>query len=398
MHHSRLRERKKYVIPILMLIGISSCVQPDPLVLNLDKEYGFRGYSLGPGLYREVQEQMEERSSEFDVIEFETFGSRFADQQLFTPREDVTVFGSPVTNIFAGVLDRRVYALLFQIETDEISQAALADSLITYYGKPQAVTDTTYFSGFTSIRVNTLEWNANRVGLDFGMGDGFSEVLVYDRILRDKRLDIQEQIDAAQSEINPYVSDLQRVGNVRLNSTASTARWRYRFRGEKSPSPVNLYGAIDYSHVEPFFDIRGKSLYGVKMAFASMRFSGVSDSLNTLDVEFDNTSGQVVGFMDLFRVMERKLGRHAYSDTLYTIKGPYRRAFWYGDGLTVNVEEYRFRPESPSRSDVRVRFMLDNTIPEYEEPVYADDTSIPDSSEQSIISTVRDSSQVDVFH
>lgn len=398
MHQSRLRERKKYVIPILMLIGISSCVQPDPLVLNLDKEYGFRGYTLGQGLYREVQEQMEERSSEFDVIEFETFGSRFADQQLFTPREDVTVFGSPVTNIFAGVLDQRVYALLFQIETDANSQAALADSLVTYYGRPQSVTDTTYFSGFTNIRVNTLEWSAKRVGLDFGMGDGFSEVLVYDKALRDKRLGIQEQIDAAQSEINPYVSDLQRVGNVRLSTTASAARWRYRFRGEKSPSPVDLYGAIDYSHVEPFFDIRGKSLFGVKMAFASMRFSGASDSLNALDVEFDNTGGQVVGFMDLFRVMERKLGRHAYSDTLYTIKGPYRRAFWYGDGLTVNVEEYRFRPESPSLSDVRVRFMLDTVIPDYVEPVYADDTSVPDSSAQNIISTVRDSNRVDVFH
>ena len=397
MHHSRPTARKKYVIPILMLIGMSSCIQPDPLVLNLDKEYGFRGYSLGPALYRDIREQVEERSSEFDIIEYESFGSRFADQQRFVPREDVTVFGAPVTNIFAGVLDRTVYALLFQIETDERSQAALADSLLGYYGRPQAVTDTTYYSGNTAIEVHTLGWRANKVGLDFGLGDGFAEVLVYDRALQEKRLAIQDKMDAARSQINPTVSTLTRVGNVRLNSTASTARWRYRFRGEKSPSPNNLYGAIDYSHVEPFFDVRGKSLYGIKMAFANMRFSGVSDSLHTLDVEFDNTSGQVVGFMDMFRVMERKLGRHAYSDTLYTVKGPYRRAFWYGDGLSVNLEEYRFRPESPARSDVRVRFQLDRPpLQDYPMPVFVDKDTRPDSSEQSVISTVSDSSGVGV--
>lgn len=395
MHHSRPIKRKKYVIPILMLIGMSSCIQPDPQVLNLDKEYGFRGYSLGTVLYRDIREQVEERSTDYDIIEYETFGSRFADQQLFKPREDVTVFGSPVTNIFAGVLDRTVYALLFQIKTDETTQAALADSLVTYYGRPQSITDTTYYSGSTAIEVHTLEWSANRVGLDFGLGDGYAEVLVYDKALREKRLAIQDKMDAAHAQVNPAVSELSRVGNVRLNATASSSRWRYRFRGEKSPSPYDLYGAIDYSLVEPFFDIRGKSLYGVKMAFANMRFSGVSDSLHALDVEFDNTSGQVVGFMDMFRVMERKLGRHAYSDTLYTVKGPYRRAFWYGDGLSVNLEEYRFRPESPSRSDVRVRFQLDRPpIQNYPTPVFVDKDAKRDSLEQGVISTVSDSSGV----
>ena len=378
-----------------MLIGMSSCIQPDPKVLNLDKEYGFRGYSLGATLYRDIREQVEERSNEFDVIEYEAFGSRFADQQRFRPREDVTVFGSPVTNIFAGVLDRTVYALLFQIETDDQTQSALADSLMAHYGRPQSITDTTYFSGSTAIEVHTLEWSANRVGLDFGLGEGFAEVLIYDKSLREKRLAIQEKVDVARSQINPNVTDLTRVGNVRLSTTASTARWRYRFRGEKSPNPYDLYGAIDYSHVEPFFDVRGQSLYGVKMAFANMRFSGISDSLHTLDVEFDNTSGQVVGFMDMFRVMERKLGRHAYSDTLYTVKGPYRRAFWYGDGLSVNLEEYRFRPESPDRSDVRVRFQLDRPpVPEYIAPVFVDDDVKQDSLGRDIISTVSDSSGV----
>jgi len=395
MHRST--QRKKYLIPILVLIGVSSCIQPDPLVLNLDKEYGFRGYTLGSGLYREILEQVEDRSTEFDIIEYETFGSRFADQQLFRPREEVTVFGSPVTNIFAGVLDRTVYALLFQIETDEVTQAALADSLISYYGRPQSITDTTYYSGITSIRVHSLEWSANRVALDFGLGDGFAEVLIYDKALREKRLAIQDQVDAARAEVNPNVSELSSVGNVRLTTTASAARWRYRFRAEKSPDPNNLYGAIDYSHVQPFFDIRGQSLFGVKTAFANMRFSGVSDSLHTLDVEFDNTSGQVVGFMDMFRVMERKLGRHSYSDTLYTIKGPYRRAYWYGEGLSVNLEEYRFRPESPNRSDVRVRFLMDEQIQEYTQPVYVDEDVKKDSSAQSITPVVSDSSRVGII-
>ena len=120
--------------------------------------------------------------------------------------------------------------------------------------------------------------------------------------------------------------------------------------------------------------------------------------MQTLDVEFDNTSGQVVGFMDMLRVIERKLGRHAYSDTLYTIKGPYRRAFWYGDGVSVNLEEYRFRPESPTRSDVRVRFELDRVIPDYPEPVFVDDMSEVDSTTQDIISTISDSSSIDLLN
>ena len=36
--------------------------------------------------------------------------------------------------------------------------------------------------------------------------------------------------------------------------------------------------------------------------------------------------------MDMLRIMERKLGPHAYSDTLHTTKGPFRRASWFGDG------------------------------------------------------------------
>ena len=397
MYTPRPLGRKKYVIPVLMLIGITSCIQPDPLVLNLDKEYGFRGFSLGPLLYREVQEQAEERAREFDVVEFETFGSRFADNQLFEPRGDVTVFGLPVTNIFAGVIDQSVYAFLFQVETDEVSQQALTDSLVVHYGKPQAFIDTTYFAGAITVNENTLIWKAERVGLEFGRGEGYSEVLVYDRALREKRLTIQDHVDAAQSTLSPEVSNLTSVGTVRLNTTAATARWRYRFRGEKSPTPYAQYGAIDYSYVQPFFDIRGKSLYGVKMAFANMRFQTPGDSLKMLDVEFDNTHGQVVGFMDMFRVLERKLGRHAYSDTLYTVKGPYRRAFWYGEGLSINLEEYRFRPEDPDRSDVRVRFLLDRVPPSFPEPMIVDDVIEPDTVQANIISAVSDSASVDAF-
>ena len=397
MRTLRPAQRKKYVLPVLVLIGITSCIQPDPKVLNLDKEYGFRGFSLGPAMYREVQEQAEDRAKAFDVVEFETFGSRFADNQTFDPPGEVTVFGLPATNIFAGVMDQSVYALLFQIETDGVTQEALNDSLIAHYGRPQSIVDTTYLSGALSVREHTLTWKANRVALEFGRGDGFAEVLIYDREMHKKRVAIQEKIELAQSKLNPEVNELSAVGSVRLNTTVSTARWRYRFRGEKSPSPYAQYGAIDYSYVEPFFDIRGKSLYGAKIAFANMRFQTPGDSLKTLDVEFDNTQGQVVGFMDMFRVLERRLGQHAYSDTLYTIKGPYRRAFWYGEDMSVNLEEYRFRPERPDQSDVRVRFVMDRVPPTFPEPMIVDEVVEPDSVQTPVISTVSDSSATDTF-
>ena len=95
------------------------------------------------------------------------------------------------------------------------------------------------------------------------------------------------------------------------------------------------------------------------MAFVDLSFTGGSDSLRSIEVRFDNTQGQTVGFMDMLRVLERKIGRHAYSDTLHTQKGNYRRAMWYGEGLSITLEENRLRPERPERADVLVQFEMD---------------------------------------
>ena len=381
------------VVPLVILLGTASCIQPDPKVLRLDKEYGFQAYLLGPRFYSEIRNQVESRVTEYDVVEFEAFGSRFADQQRFDQVGEVEIFSTPVTNVFAGVLDQTVYAFLIQVETDDDTRVAFQDSIIAYYGEPQSTTDTTYYMGPTVVRNHTLSWEANRVAMELGLGEGYAEVLVYDKELREKRVWIQQQITASQSSINPLVSELSGVGSVRLNTTASTARWRYRFRGERSPTPTTMYGTIDYSYVEPFFNVRGESLFGVKMAFVNMRFEG--DSLQVLDVEFDNTQGQVVGFMDMFRVLERKLGRHTYSDTLYTIKGPYRRAYWYGDGVEVNLEEDRFRPEDPDRSDVHIRFIMDRVAVPEPRPILVEENVSVDSTSADILPVKADSALVD---
>ena len=73
----------------------------------------------------------------------------------------------------------------------------------------------------------------------------------------------------------------------------------------------------------------------------------------------------------MLRVMERKLGRHAYSDTLHTTKGPFRRASWFGDELTITLEENRFRPENPDRADVLVNFTMNRVEVPWTAPIFA---------------------------
>ena len=343
----------------LLGVALAGCAEPDPLVWKLDQEYGMRGFTLGPELYLDVLEQAENRSQDHDVVEFETFGSRFADQQLFEQHGPATIFGAPVANAYAGVIDRSVYAFLLQIEAEEAEQDALQDSMYLYYGVPQEITDTTYFSGSSKVRVDTRKWVAEKVEMELGRGEGFAEILIYDKNLRQKRLEIQQAVTKAQRRQSPAVNNMSTVGDVRLNVTAPSARWRYRYRGELSRVQKGSFGSISYDYVEPFFDMKGESLFGVQMAFVNLHFVGGTDSLRALEVRFDNTQEQTVGFMDMLRIMERKLGRYAYADTLHTKKGPYRRAYWYGDGLTINLEENRFRPEHPDRADVIVNFELD---------------------------------------
>ena len=356
---------------IVLGLGLCACTRPEPRVLKLDADYGFRGYSLGPALYNRVLHQTEERSAAYDVVEFESFGSRFADQQRFEQKGKTTVFGYPVTNAFAGVLDKNIYAFLLQIKLEEAEQSALLDSLVAHYGQPRSSEDTTYTSGETVVRVNTHQWRAKTVGLELGQGEGFAEVMVYDIGLREKRERIQQLMTRSLYSTNAAVDALDRVGEVLLDEVASRARWKYRYRGEETHMRGGSFGEIDYSYVQPFFEVEGKSFFGVKMAYVNLNFLGGSDSLKSIEVRFDNTQGQTVGFMDMLRVMERRLGRHAYSDTLHTPKGPFRRALWYGAGLTVTLEENRYRPENPDRSDVVVSFDKDRIEVPWVPPAFA---------------------------
>lgn len=346
---------------ILIAIGcqLTACTRQQPGVQKLDEEYGIRGFKLGEALYLDVLDQAEDRALDYDVIEFETFGSRFADQQLYEQRGQTTIFGASVFKAYAGVIDRQVYAFLLQIEAEEEEQAALQDSLYAHYGVPQAIRDTTYYAGEMMVHVDMHSWEGKRVGMQLGRGEGFAEILIYDIDLRRKRLDVQRKMTEARRRRVSTVSEMVTVGDVRFDVTAPGARWRYNYRGELSLVQRGSFGPIDYSYVQPFFDVQGESLFGVQMAFVNMHFVGGTDSLRALEVRFDNTQEQTVGFMDMLHIMERKLGRHAYSDTLHTRKGPYRRALWYGDGITITLEENRFRPERPDRADVIVNFELD---------------------------------------
>ncbi len=365
---------------LLMLIAFSACHQPDPVVWKLDHEYGFRGFHLGPEMYLKVLEQAEDRAMAYEIVEFETFGSRFADQQLFEQQGNTTVFGAPVAKVYAGVIDKTIYAFLLQVELEENEQTILQDSLVAHYGDPQSSVDTTYVSGQTIVRVHSQKWGAQKVGLEFGHGEGFAEIMVYDKDLRKKREQIQRLMTKSRRTISKEVNGLSQIGNVNLDEVASRARWKYRYRGEETHVRGGSFGEIDYEYVKPFFEVEGESFFGVKMAFVNLNFVGGSDSLKSVEVRFDNTQGQTIGFMDMLRVMERKLGRHAYSDTLHTTKGPFRRASWFGKDLTITLEENRFRPENPDRADVIVHFLVDRMEVPWLAPTLAVDKELTNDS------------------
>lgn len=374
-----------HALIIVMLTGltVSACLSPDPKVSKLDQDYGFRGYNLGTALYYKVLAQAEERSRDYDIVEFETFGSRFADQQLFEQQGRSTVFGAPVGKAYAGVIDKTIYAFLLQIEVESGEQSSLQDSLIFHYGLPQSAVDTTYVSGETLVHVNTQKWEADSVGMELGRGEGFAEILVYDIGLRRKRQMIQQLMTRSRRSMNSEVSDLTAIGSVSLDEIAQRARWKYRYRGEETHVRGGSFGDIDYAYVKPFFEVEGESFFGVKMAFVNLNFMGGSDSLKSLEVRFDNTQGQTVGFMDMLRVMERKLGAHGYSDTLHTTKGPFRRASWFGQDLTITLEENRFRPETPELADVIVNFTVDREEVPWTAPIFkASDVIDADSLSQ----------------
>ena len=167
-------------------------------------------------MYGEVLLQAKERASDYEIVEYEAFGSRFADQQLYESSGRSMIFGAPVARAYAGVIDAQVYAFLLQVEADESKQAELQDSLIAYYDTPQLTTDTTMYAGDMVVRIYTQSWVADSVGLDFGRGEGFAEILIYDKNLRTKRNLIQRFTDRSQNADNMQVNGMDRVGEIRL--------------------------------------------------------------------------------------------------------------------------------------------------------------------------------------
>ncbi len=341
---------------MICLAAAASCTPPTPDARRLDRAYGFASFVLGDSLYSSVIGEAERTARVYDVIEFETFGRRFADQMPYPTPGAQTVYGVPVAGVFAGVIDGNVYAFLIQLEGSAEAQAAVRDSIVAAYGPPRSSTDTTLANADFRIELRQDLWEGDRVGMAYGRGEGYGELLVYDREDRRRRLDVQRAIAHARDVRADAVTTLAEVGTVRLDLTEPVAQWRYRFRRDDAGELQGASGTIDYSYVQPFFGIRGRSLYGLDMAAARLRFQPYTDSLETVEVRFDNTEGRAVGFMEMLRILEERFGPHAYSDTLHTRKGPFKRAIWYGEGRTVTLEEDRLRPEPAPLADVVVRF------------------------------------------
>jgi hypothetical protein len=329
----------------------------DPLGPHvLDRGYGFGTFILGDSLYSSVIDEARRVSRPHDVLEFETFGSRFADQLPFPVREDGRFFGVPIARATAGVFDGQLYAILLQLDADAPRQRVVLDSLIARLGPPPSASDTAFAEGGLFVQVDTRRWEGKRVGLAYGMGEGYAEVLLFERVLRRRRVEIQNRIAEARSRQAAALAGLPEVGTVQLQITEPFATWRYRYEREGALSQDGAVGRIDYALVQPFFEVRGRSLYGLDMASVTLHFLPLVDSLRSLEVRFDNSQAQAVGFVEMLGILERKLGPHAYADTLHTAKGPYRRAEWYGGLFTATLEEHRLRPVPPARADLVVRF------------------------------------------
>lgn len=345
------------ILPLVLLCaGVSAC-QPLPAgVGRLDAAYGFEDFVLGDSLYSSVFGEAERTSLDYDVLEFETAGSRFADQLPLPVSSNRRVLGVPVSRSTAGVIDGQVYALMLQLDAGTVQQRAILDSLIARYGIPSAVQSSDAAGEGMLVQIDQRIWEGERVGLAYGMGEGYAELLVYDRLLRDRRLGIQRAITAGRDNSTAALNTLQEIGSVQLQITEPFATWRYQYRRTAEPDRRGAVGKIDYSLVQPFFEVRGRSLYGLDMARVSLYFLPKVDSLVSMEVRFDNSQGQTIGFFDMLRTLERKLGRAPYSDTLHTKKGPFRRAIWYGRAVRVVLEEYRLQPGQASVSDIVVRF------------------------------------------
>ncbi|MDZ4698423.1 MAG: hypothetical protein SH809_01850 [Rhodothermales bacterium] len=365
------------VLLLTFLCASVSACQPMPAgVGRLDADYGFEGYVLGDSLYSSVIGEAERTRLDYDVLEFETAGSRFADQLPLPVSNDRRMMGVSLTRSTAGVIDGQVYALLFQLESGTVQQRAMLDSLIARYGIPTAVYSNDVAGAGMLVQIDQRHWEGERVVLAYGMGEGYAELLVYDRQLRGRRLSIQRAIAAGRDAPSPALDALQEVGSVQLQITEPFATWRYQYRRTANPDRRGAVGMIDYSLVQSFFGVQGRSLYGLDMARVALYFLPKVDSLVSMEVRFDNSQGQTIGFFDMLRTLERKMGRAPYSDTLHTKKGPFCRAIWYGREVQVVLEEYRLQPGQASVADVVVRFEVRREAveldPDWQPPVDPD--------------------------
>ena len=343
----------------LLALGSTGCQEPVPMTKKMDLEYGFMGFTLGNMHYAEIRRQIEARNPTYEVIEFESFGRRFFDNQQLDRWDIEYLFGEPLNKMYAGAIDGEIYAYLVQMDAEPATQEAISDTLTWMLGAPDTSKDSVIVLGEEFLIARYEQWEGSRVGLAYGQGEGFAEFLIYDIQLKKERDALQRKLERARNNTAVHLASMKEVGAVRLELEERTARWRYRYRGQPTLLRQGSFGTIDYTFLQPFFNVKGKSHFGLDMVFATLSFSPGTDSLEQLEVRFENSQGQTSGFMDMLNILEGQLGRHTYSDTLHTKAGHFRRAFWQSSRRHVRLEEDRYRPERINDPDLVVTFSLE---------------------------------------
>ena len=329
------------------------------MTTKLDLENGFMGFTLGNAHYAKIRRQIEIRNPAYEVVEFESFGRRFFDNQRVDQWEIEYLFEEPLNNIYAGAIDGEIYAYLVQLDAEPAVQEGISDTLNWMLGPPVTNKDSVIILGEEYLIARYEQWEGARVGVAYGQGEGFAEFMIYDIHLKKERDALQRKLEKARSNTALPLASMNEVGAVRLDLEERTARWRYRYRGQPSLLRQGSFGTIDYSFLQPFFNVKGKSHFGLEMVFATLSFSPGTDSLEQLEVRFENSQGQTSGFMDMLHILEGQLGRHTYSDTLHTAAGHFRRAYWQSSRRHVRLEEDRYRPERINDPDLVVTFSLE---------------------------------------
>ena len=245
--HSEMPKATRLVVGALLFGFIvlgSGCQPPENKVARLDTDQGIGGFVLGDSLYPSVFERSAYAALDHEVLEFEAFGSRFADDRPVRRPATTFLYGVRISQVRAGLIDDQVYAYLLQLDANEAAQMRFQDSLITHYGVPQAEIDTLIAGGASSMAVHRVSWKGERVGLDYGRGDGFAELLVYDQALRDRRVMIQDRIFESHNVRTEPMETMGAVADVQLDITKNYAQWRYRYRGRLTEAREGTFGDV----------------------------------------------------------------------------------------------------------------------------------------------------------